>query len=59
MKSSAMFGSLKKYLDEEYWQSHKTIQFDTIMKKGTYIVTAVCLGKVEYQDDDVFRYYDF
>ena len=33
MKSSAMFGSLKKYLDEEYWQSHKTIQFDTIMKK--------------------------
>ena len=59
MKSSAMFGSLKKYLDEEYWQSHKTIQFDTIYEKGTYIVTAVCLGKVEYQDDDVFRYYDF
>ena len=52
-------GSLKKYLDEEYWQSHKTIQFDTIYEKGTYIVTAVCLGKVEYQDDDVFRYYDF
>ena len=59
MKSSAMFGSLKKYLDEEYWQSHKTIQFDTIYEKGTYIVTAICLGKVEYQDDDVFRYYDF
>lgn len=59
MKSNAMFGSLKKYLDEEYWRSHKTIQFDTIYEKGTYEVTAVCLGKVEYQDEDVFRYYDF
>ena len=22
-------------------------------------MVAVCLGKVEYQDEDVFRYYDF
>lgn len=59
MRSSAMFGSLKKYMDESYWQAHKTIQFDTIYEKGTYEVVAVCLGKVEYQDEDVFRYYDF
>lgn len=59
MKSNAMFGSLKKYLDEEYWKNHKTIQFDTIYEKGTYEITAVCLGKVEYQDENVFRYYDF
>lgn len=59
MKSNAMFGSLKKYLDEDYWQAHKTIQFDTIYEKGTYVVTAVCLGQVEYQDENVFRYYDF
>lgn len=59
MKSNAMFGSLKKYLDAEYWKQHKTIQFDTIYEKGSYEITAVCLGKVEYQDEDVFRYYDF
>ena len=59
MKSNAMFGSLKKYLDESYWKAHKTIQFDTIYEKGTYEITAVCLGKVEYQDENVFRYYDF
>ena len=59
MKSNAMFGSLKKYLDEDYWQQHKMIQFDTLYEKGTYEVVAVCLGKVEYQDEDVFRYYDF
>lgn len=59
MRSNAMFGSLKKYLDEDYWQNHKTILFDTIYEKGTYEVTAVCLGKVEYQDENVFRYYDF
>lgn len=59
MKSNAMFGSLKKYLDENYWKQHKTLQFDTIYEKGTYEITAVCLGKVEYQDENVFRYYDF
>lgn len=59
MKSNAMFGSLKKYLDEDYWRNHKTIQFDTIYEKGTYDIVAVCLGEVEYQDEDVFRYYDF
>lgn len=59
MRSSAMFGSLKKYLDEDYWKAHKTLQFDTIYEKGTYEITAVCLGQVEYQDEDVFRYYDF
>lgn len=59
MKSNAMFGSLKKYLEEDYWRSHKTIQFDTIYEKGSYDIVAVCLGEVEYQDEDVFRYYDF
>jgi len=27
MKSGAMFGDLKKYLDEDYWQAHKQITF--------------------------------
>ena len=42
MKSGAMFGSLKKYLDEDYWREHAQIRFDTIYEKGTYEVFAVC-----------------
>lgn len=59
MKSGAMFGSLKNYLDEDYWRAHKEITFDTIYEKGTYEIFAVCLAEVQYRDSDGFRYYDF
>lgn len=59
MKSGAMFGDLKKYLDEDFWQAHKQIQFDTIYEKGTYEIFAVCLAQVQYQNSQEFRYYDF
>lgn len=59
MKSGQMFGGLKKYLKEDYWQSHKQITFDTIYEKGTYEIVAVCLAQVQNQDSENFRYYDF
>lgn len=59
MKSGLMFGSLKNYLDEEYWRAHRTIEFHTLYKKEEYDIIAVCLAQVEYQDEDVFRYYNF
>lgn len=59
MKSGRMFGSLKNYLDETFRDQHLTIQFDTIYEKATYQIIAVCLSKVEYQDEDGFRYYNF
>lgn len=59
MKSGAMFGGLKKYLDEEYWIEHQKILFDTIYEKGTYEIFAVCLAQVQYQNIEGFRYYDF
>ena len=59
MKSGMMFGSLKSYLDQNFLNEHRTVQFDTIYEKGTYQIVAVCLSKVEYQDEDVFRYYNF
>ena len=59
MKSEKMFGSLKHYLDESYLSEHPTIQFDTIYEKATYQIVAVCLSKVEYQDENSFRYYNF
>lgn len=59
MKSGEMFGSLKSYLNEDYWLEHQQISFDTIYESGTYEIFAVCLAQVQYQNEDGFRYYDF
>ncbi len=43
MKSGAMFGSLKQYLNADYLQKHKKVQFDTIYEHGTYeVIGAFC-----------------
>ncbi len=59
MKSGMMFGTLKNYLDETFYQTHKTINFHTIYEKRTYQVVAVGLSKVGYRDDNSYKYYDF
>lgn len=59
MKSGAMFGGLKQYLDEAYAKAHAQIRFDTIYGKQTYQLIAVCLSEVGYRDDEMNRYYDF
>ena len=59
MKSGQMFGDLKKYLQEDFFLSHKQIIFDTIYEKGVYEIFAVCLGEVHYRDENIFRYYNF
>ncbi len=59
MKSGQMFGSLKSYLDEDYWNAHRQISFDTIYEKGTYEIFAVCRAQVQDRSSDGFRYYDF
>ncbi|MBQ9390809.1 MAG: class B sortase [Lachnospiraceae bacterium] len=59
MNNGSMFGELKKYLDESFYNTHKIISFDTLYEKREYEVVAVCLSKVEYQDDNNFRYYNF
>lgn len=59
MKSGQMFGDLKKYLQEDFFSSHKQVIFDTIYEKGIYEIFAVCLGEVHYRDENTFRYYNF
>lgn len=59
MKSGAMFGSLKKYLDQGYLEKHAKIRFDTIYERGTYEVIGAFLSEVSYQDEYTFRYYNF
>lgn len=57
MKSGAMFGGLKQYLEESYFLTHDKIQFDTIYEKQTYQIIAVCLSDVG--DEGAYRYYNF
>lgn len=59
MKSGKMFGSLKEYKSEKYYQKHKYIQFDTIYEKGVYEVMYVFNSKIYYEDEVVFKYYQF
>lgn len=59
MKSGAMFGSLKQYLNKDYLEKHKKVQFDTIYEHGTYEVIGAFLSEVSYQDEYTFRYYNF
>lgn len=59
MKSGLMFGKLKAYKDKEYYISHKYINFDTLYDEEKYEIIAVCLAEVPFQDEVVFRYYDF
>ena len=59
MKSGAMFGTLKKYLEKGYLEKHSKIRFDTIYERGTYEVIGAFLSEVSYQDEYTFRYYNF
>lgn len=59
MKSGKMFGELKEYLSEDYFEKHKKITFNTIYEHRKYEIVAVCLAKVEDATDDSFRYYNF
>lgn len=57
MKSGLMFGELKHYLEDNFWNEHRTVEFDTLYDKGVYEIVAVCLAEVGYQDDEAFKYY--
>lgn len=58
MRTGVMFGTLKKYKDKAFGESHPTITFDTIYENAEYEVVAAMLSEVAYADEDVFRYYD-
>ncbi|MDE7311957.1 MAG: class B sortase [Eubacterium sp.] len=59
MRDGTMFGGLKRFMEKEYFEQHQKLVFDTIYEKAEYQIVAVCLSKVNYQDDHTFRYYNF
>ena len=59
MKNGTMFGSLKNYLQEDFFKEYRYIQFNTIYEHRLYQVVSVGLSEVAYQDENSYRYYNF
>ena len=57
MKDGSMFSDLCKYEDEDFYQEHKTIRFDTLDSFGEYEVVAA-FKTVAYSESG-FKYYHF
>ena len=57
MRNGTMFHDLLKYADKSFYDTHKTVEFDTLTDLGTYEVFAVIRTKVGSKNE--FKYYDF
>lgn len=54
-----VFSDLDYYLDEYFYENHKTFTYYTLIEKEEYEIIAVFLSKVYYVTDKVFKYYKF
>ncbi|MBQ6153404.1 MAG: sortase [Ruminococcus sp.] len=59
MNNGTMFGSLPNYADEDFYNAHQTIRFDTRDELGEYEVFAVFYSKVYDESEEVFKYYEY
>ncbi len=59
MQSGRMFGNLVKYENEQFYQTHKYIKFDTIYEHGTYEVMYAFRTSLKTEGDISFKYYRF
>lgn len=57
MNNGSMFADLCKYESKDFYQSHKTIRFDTLSGFGEYEVVAVF--KTAAYSEEGFKYYHF
>ena len=60
MNNGKMFAQLLKYSDEEFWQEHKTVIFDTVEEHGEYEIFAAFRSKVyKTKEDGAFIWYNY
>ena len=59
MKDGSMFADLAKYGSKDFWQSHKTVWFDTELGSSAYEIFAVIHTTVQADDADAFPFYRF
>jgi sortase B len=54
-----MFHGLLDFEDEDFYEEHKYIDFDTIYGSGTYVVIAAFRDQIYDEDYTGIKYYDF
>lgn len=59
MNDGSMFTGLMKFTDKNFWENHKTIEFDTLTDRNQYEVIAVFKTVVYTDSEDSFKYYEF
>ncbi len=59
MKDGSMFGDLDKFISKSFWETHRTISFDTLTQRQTYEVIAVFKVATGTGSASEFRYYAF
>lgn len=59
MKDGSMFADLAKYRSKDFWQSHKTVWFDTALGSSAYEIFSVIHTTVQADDADAFPFYRF
>ncbi len=59
MKSGFMFGTLGKYEDENYFEKHPVIRYDTLYDSREYDIISVFRTTVSSEDTENFRYYEY
>lgn len=59
MKDGTEFADLLRYQSKSFFQNHPSFHFSTIYRTDNYRIIGVLLTKVYYQNDDVFKYYQF
>ena len=57
MNNGSMFSDLTKFESKDFWENHKTVEFNTLTDKQEYEIVAV-FKTVAYSQEG-FRYYDF
>ena len=57
MNNGSMFADLEKFKDEDFWQDHKTITFNTLTDRNDYEIFAVFKTVVYTDSPEAFKYY--
>lgn len=59
MKDGSMFADLAKYRSKDFWQTHKTVRFDTAVGSCAYEIFAVIHTTEQADAADAFPFYRF
>ena len=54
-----MFADLDKYTSKSFWESHRTITFNTLTQRQTYEIIAVFKVATDTGSVEEFKYYSF